>query len=87
MSERVTLVIDDGINAMLTELAGGERKRGQWVSDLVRAMYEQQEMAFSSDFETLKLGFAGMVGQQKQIEGRLLRVEQQLAALIAENMA
>lgn len=87
MSERVTLVIDDGINAMLTELAGGERKRGQWVSDLVRAMYEQQEMAFSSDFETLKLGFAGMVGQQKQIEGRLLRVEQQLAVLIAERSA
>ena len=38
MSERLNLIVDDGISAMMAELADGERKRGQWITSLVRAM-------------------------------------------------
>ena len=41
----------------------------------MRAIYAgQQEVSAGSDFEQLRLGFAGMVGKQKELEGRLLRL-------------
>ena len=50
----------------------------------MRAIYAgQQEVSAGSDFEQLRLGFAGMVGKQKELEGRLLRIEGQLAAVMA----
>jgi hypothetical protein len=69
----------------LSELAGGERKRGEYHTQLIRAIYaRQQEVSAGSDFEQLRLGFAGMVGKQKELEGRVLRVEGQLSALMAK---
>jgi hypothetical protein len=91
MAERLNLSVDDGVSDLLTELAGGERKRGQWLSDLVRGQYNQMANVTGSDFETLRLSHAGLVGQVRQTEGRLLvmenrmrAMEQQLAALMAE---
>ncbi len=83
MSERVTLVLEDGIGDLLSQLAGGERKRGQWLTDMVRGMHENNKLAAANDFETFKLGFAGLIGQVKMLEGRLLRVENELSAMIA----
>jgi len=40
MSVRLNLIIDDDAPAMLTTLAKSERKRGEWVSGVVRAAYE-----------------------------------------------
>lgn len=84
MAERLNLMIDDGIGAMLTELSGGERKRGQWISDMVRVMYEQQQHAMLSDLEAIRYSFAGLAGTMKTLEGRLMNVERNLAALMAE---
>ena len=64
--------------------AGGERKRGQWLSTLVRAMHEAEQTAQASDVEQLKFALAGMIGQQKQLEGRMLQMERQVAALISQ---
>ena len=90
MSERLNLSVDNGIGELLSELAGGERKRGQWLSDLVRGMSDHASKIAGSDFESLKLSHAGLIGQVRQNEGRLLlmetrlqAVEQQLATLIA----
>ena len=82
--ERLNLTVEDGTGELMTQLAGGERKRGQWLSELVRAMHETQQQAQASDVEQVKMALAGMIGQQKQLEGRLLQVERQLAALISE---
>lgn len=91
MAERLNLAVEEGIGDLLTELAGGERKRGQYLSDLVRGMRNQTEVAAGSDFEALRLSHAGLVGQVRQNEGRLLiletrvqAIEQQLAAIIAD---
>ena len=91
MSERLNLSVEDGIGALLSELAGGERKRGQWLSDLVRGMSDHAAQVAGSDFESLRLSHAGLIGQVRQNEGRLLlmetrlqAIEQQLATLIVE---
>lgn len=84
MIERLNLSVDDGIGDMLTDLAGGERKRGQWLSELVRAMHEQRQQFAISDIDQIKMGFAGLVGTTKMLEGRIVQLERQLAAVIAD---
>lgn len=81
MAERLNLAVDDGIGDLLTELAGGERKRGQWLSDLVRGMHSQAAQMAGTDFETLRLSHAGLIGQVRQNEGRLLILETRLQAM------
>lgn len=82
MSERLNLIVDDGIGELMTVLAGGERRRGQWLSDLVRAVHENQANANVGEAETLRLAFAGLAGAQRMVEGRVQRLEAQVAALL-----
>lgn len=83
---RINLSVGKDIPDKLSELAGGERKRGEYLTQLVRSIYAgQQEVSAGSDFEQLRMGFAGMVGKQKELEGRLLRIEGQLAAMMAKD--
>jgi hypothetical protein len=81
MAERLNLSVDDGVGDLLSELAGGERKRGQWLSDLVRGQHSQLSQVAGSDFETLRLTISGLVGQVRQNEGRLLILETRLQGL------
>lgn len=83
MVERLNLTVDDGIGDMLTTLAEGERKRGQWLSTLVRSMYDQRRQLAVSDIEQIKMGFAGLVGTTRMLENRVAQLERQLAAVIA----
>lgn len=83
MVERLNLTVDDGIGDMLTTLAEGERKRGQWLSTLVRSMYDQRRQLAVSDIEQVKMGFAGLVGTTRMLENRVAQLERQLAAVIA----
>ena len=91
MAERLNLSVDDGVGELLTDLAGGERRRGQWLSDLVRGQHSQLGKAGGGDVETLRLTISGLMGQVRQNEGRvltlearLLAVERQLAAMMAQ---
>lgn len=84
MVERLNLTVDDGIGDMLTELAEGERKRGQWLSNLVRSMYDQRRQLAVSDIEQVKMGFTGLVGTTRMLESRVTQLEHQVATLIAE---
>ena len=84
MSERINLIVDEGIGDVLTQLAGGERKRGEWISKLAKAMLEQQQMAQGSDLEQLRYAFAGITGQVKLVEARLYNMERQVAAMMAQ---
>ena len=73
--ERINLSVDEGVGDLLSELAGGERKRGQWLSDLVRAMHEAGQRVHVSDVEQMKMALAGIIGQQKMLEARVMRLE------------
>lgn len=81
MVERLNLTVADGVGDMLTTLAGGERKRGQWISNLVTAMHEQYAQIDKSDLEQLKLGFAGLTAQVKHLEDRLVGAENSIRQL------
>lgn len=81
MAERLNLTVEDGVGDMLTTLAGGERKRGQWISDLVKAMHEQYTQIDKTDMEQLKLGFAGLTAQMRHFEERLLGAEASIRQL------
>ena len=83
MGERLNLAVDDGIGELLTQLAGGERKRGQYLSDLVRGLAQTQG-APGADVQTLLFAVRGVTGQVQGLEGRLSMVEAQLAAVIAK---
>ena len=79
MTERVTLLLDDGIDDLLVELAGSQRKRGAYVSELIRiAWTARQTQDQPVDVQALALGL-------KVVERRLDHVEGQVAAMIARS--
>ena len=83
--DRLNLIVDVGIPELLTQLAGGERKRGQWISRMVEAMHEQADVALGSDVDVLRLGLGGLAGQVKGIDARVMRLEQTVSAMIADS--
>ena len=83
--ERLNLSVDEGIGDLLSKLAGGERKRGDYLSQLLRSIDESQGVDVTRmDIESLRLMVQGMGGRLKAIEGELIRVQAQVAAIIAE---
>lgn len=82
--QKITLVVEDGVSAMLTELAGSERKRGAWISQMVKSIYEKHEQVQASDVDTLKLDVLGLVAQYKMIDARLSQMERQVVGLIGK---
>lgn len=80
MGVRLNLNVDDDIPAMLTELAGGERKRGDKVSELVRALYQSRNRApGGSQVDRIENELSGITGRLNELDGRLVRVERELA--------
>ena len=80
--ERLNLSVDEGIGELLNKLAKGERKRGDYLSQLLRSIDEGQDVT-GLDVESLRLMVQGMGGRLKSLEGELMRVQSQLAAIIA----
>lgn len=81
---RINFVVGADVPEKLTELAGGERKRGEYLTQLVRAVYAGElEAQAGADIEQLKLTITGLAAKQMALESRLLTVERELAAVIA----
>jgi hypothetical protein len=76
-TERLSLAVDAGTGAIITRLAGGERRRGQWISELVRAIDANQSVGDGADIEMLRLGQIGLAATQKMHDARLARLEAQ----------
>jgi hypothetical protein len=81
MSERLSLVVDDGVGALLVQLAGGERRRGAYLSALARSLATAEGAAFG----TQALAVQGLAARMGGIEGRIEALEMQLAAVIAQS--
>jgi hypothetical protein len=82
MAERLNLVVDEGVGALLTELAGGERRRGQYLSMLVRGLIMADDLATGAI--TPAFAVKGLASRVAGLEGRLEAAEAQLAAVIAQ---
>ena len=81
--ERLNLSVDEGIGELLNKLARGERKRGDYLSQLLRSIDSGEDVT-GLDVESLRLMVQGMGGRLKSVEGELMRLQAQLAAIIAE---
>ena len=81
--ERLNLSVDEGIGELLNKLAKGERKRGDYLSQLLRSIDAGEDVT-GMDVESLRLMVQGMGGRLKSVEGELMRLQAQLAAIIAE---
>jgi len=85
VAARLNLTVEDDIPAKLSELAGGERKRGEFITRLVRQLYEESRTGQTgADLEGLRLQVLGLAGQVRSLEGRIIKLERTLAAMIAE---
>jgi len=83
---RLNVTVDDDVPGILADFAGGERKLGAYISKLVHSVsMGDQEMQPGGDFEMLRLACAAMAGKQREHDGRLLQLERQLAAVIANS--
>ena len=81
--ERLNLSVDEGIGDLLNKLAKGERKRGDYLSQLLRSIDEGEDV-IGLDVESLRLMVQGMGGRLKTLEGEMMRLQAQLAAIIAD---
>lgn len=61
-----------------------ERKRGEFVSNLLVAYGAESGAITQVDIESMKLQLLGLASTNKTLDGRLTKVERQLAAVIAE---
>ena len=76
MPKRITISVDDDAADQLVEMAGSPRRQGDFVSKLIRSVYENRE-AGGTDMasETLKLQMTGVVAELNQVRGRLAALE------------
>ena len=82
---RINFVVGADVPDKLTVLAGGVRKRGEYLTQLVRAVYAGEHEAHTgADIEHIKLTVTGLAAKLMTLEGRLLTVERELAAVIAD---
>ena len=83
---RCNLTLDSDVIEMLDELAGSERKRGLWLSNMIRTTYAAQRSnadVRTMDVEGLRLTVLGLAGRLQAVEGELLRTQTQVAAVMA----
>lgn len=80
MSERLNLTVNDGVSDLLSSLAGGERKRGEYLSALILGMAQHRGPSID-DAETLALAMKGLAGQVKMLTGKVAVLEAQYEAM------
>ena len=73
---RMNLNVDPEIPTMLAELAGGNKRMGAYLSNLIRSAHAGQESAGRpGDTEVLANAVAHLSAKVKEIDGRLLQLE------------
>lgn len=74
--ERLNLSVEDGIGDLMTELAGGSRQRGAWLSQIVKQMHQGKELVGDSgNMEILQAAMANIAGRMNELEGRVSELE------------
>lgn len=85
MSERAKVNLSLTVDAMaVLEKHTTERKRGEFVSNLLVAYGAEAGAISQVDVESMKLQLLGLASTNKTLDGRLTKVERQLAAIIAD---
>jgi hypothetical protein len=88
--KRVNLMLDANVLDWLDSLAGSERKRGQYISQLIRSAWAAQQAApdiRQMDVDGLRLLVQGLAGRVVAVEGEVTELRSQVAALLARRAA
>jgi hypothetical protein len=83
---RINLTVDHDIPDVLERLAGGRNKMGDYVSQMVRNLAAGVTVADEIeklDREGMRLMMQGLSGRVVALEGEIMRIQSQLAAIIA----
>lgn len=79
MSERLTVVLEDGVSEMLVKLAGGSRKQGEYLSRVIKSLYAgAAEVHEGGELEQIRLTLSAVSAKLAAHEGRLQIIEQAL---------
>lgn len=81
-SAKVSLVLNADALAVLDKQSS-PRKRGEFVSNLLVQYGLADSGVEQIDVEGIKLQLMGLAGANKTLEGRVIRLERQVAAMIA----
>lgn len=73
---RLNLMVDESVPDLLTQLAEGERKRGEYLSALILGMAQHRGPSID-DAETLALAMKALAGQVKVLTGKVAVLEAQ----------
>lgn len=76
---RLNLTVAEDVPDLLTELAGGERKRGDYLTDLVRELAQREDAPPEEVIEGLRLQVVGLAGLVGELDRRLKAVEREIA--------
>lgn len=71
---KITIQVEDDIPAILAELAGGQRKIGQFITSAARALQSAEKYA-DGDLAMLLLMLRTIAGQTKQLDARVSKLE------------
>ena len=77
---KITIQVEDDIPAILTELAGGQRKIGQFITSATRALKSAEQYA-GDDLAMLLLMLRTIAGQTKQIDARVANHAERITRL------
>lgn len=84
---RINVSVDPDIPDLLIKLAGGRNSQGDYLSTLIRNLAADDATAVElaqMDNEALRLMVQGLGGRVRVVEAELLRMQTQLAAMIAD---
>lgn len=83
---RINLSVDEGVPEALERLAGGRNKMGDYLSKMIFNLAADESTAVelsAMDNEGLRLMVQGLGGRMRALEGELMQLRAQLAAVIA----
>ncbi len=81
---RMNLNVDEDVPAMLAEIAGSQRRMGEYLSNLIRSIHAGQKVAGEpGDLEMVVNATRHLSAKMKELDARQTQIEQQIAAMIA----
>jgi hypothetical protein len=75
MTKRLAIYVEDDIPDKLLELAHGPRKQGEFISTLVRSVWDNQQVGHGATLDSLRLQMVGLIAEIQELKGRIVAVE------------
>lgn len=75
MTKRLSVFVDDDIPDMLLALAEGQRKQGEFLSNVIRSIWENGQRGEQATVEGLRFQMLGVIAEVHELKRRLVELE------------